>query len=241
MDFYDLSAVLDGSNCIAEVLHRVKSGKEADVYCCAAQRHLGVELLAAKVYRPLESRGFRNDSQYQQGRYIADARLRRAYHNKSRAGRSVQFLSWIENEYETLKLLHEAGARVPRPYETAGRAVVMQYIGTQEEPAIPLYRLRVSPVDARQIAQELFLQIGLWFANGRIHGDLSPYNVLCSQGLITVIDFPQAVDPSQNSDGFGLLLRDVDHIVQHFLRYEIQFDAYEIARSIWNTWSPWKI
>jgi RIO kinase 1 len=241
MDSDNLSAFLDGSNCVAEVLHRVKSGKEADVYCCAAQRHLGVELLAAKVYRPLESRGFRNDSSYQQGRYIADARLRRAYHNKSRAGRSIQFRSWIENEYETLKLLHESGARVPRPYEIAGCAVVMQYIGTQEEPAIPLYRLRVAPEEARRIAQELFLQIRLWFEHGRIHGDLSPYNVLYSQGQVTVIDFPQAVDPSNNLDGFGLLLRDVEHIARYFLGYDMRFDAYETARSIWNTTSPWRM
>lgn len=130
MDGNSSVALVDGSNCIASVLHRLKSGKEADVYCCEAQPYVGVDLLAAKVYRPLESRGFRNDIIYQQGRFIKDARLRRAYQNKSRTGRHIQHDLWVSAEYETLKLLHAAGARVPTPYETIGSTVVMEYIGT---------------------------------------------------------------------------------------------------------------
>ena len=34
---------------ITEVLHVVKSGKEATVYCCQAHRSTGVELLAQKT------------------------------------------------------------------------------------------------------------------------------------------------------------------------------------------------
>jgi catechol 2,3-dioxygenase-like lactoylglutathione lyase family enzyme len=42
---------------ILDVLRRVKGGKEANVYCCRTHPSTGVDLLAAKLYRP---RMFRN-------------------------------------------------------------------------------------------------------------------------------------------------------------------------------------
>src|SRR5438270_7415259 len=76
---------------ITEVLHVVKSGKEATVYCCQAHPSTGVELLAAKVYRPRNQRGFKNDAIYREGRVIREGHVRRAVQNKSRFGREVQF------------------------------------------------------------------------------------------------------------------------------------------------------
>ena len=43
-----------GDGFISEVLYQVRSGKEATVYCCRGGEVAGKELLAAKVYRPLE-------------------------------------------------------------------------------------------------------------------------------------------------------------------------------------------
>jgi serine/threonine-protein kinase RIO1 len=71
---------------ITGVLHVVKSGKEATVYCCQAHHSTGVELLAAKVYRSRSHRGFKNDAIYQEGRLIRDGHVRRAVQNKSRFG-----------------------------------------------------------------------------------------------------------------------------------------------------------
>ncbi|MCB0231717.1 MAG: hypothetical protein KDH90_21780, partial [Anaerolineae bacterium] len=39
-------------NVITEVVARVKGGKEANVYCCRAHPKTGMDLIAAKVYRP---------------------------------------------------------------------------------------------------------------------------------------------------------------------------------------------
>src|SRR5436305_3315565 len=88
---------------ITEVLHVVKSGKEATVYCCRAHPSTGAQFLAAKVYCPRQLRSFQNDAVYQQGRLIQasegpdgllevgsgrwDRRLQRAVKNKSRTGR----------------------------------------------------------------------------------------------------------------------------------------------------------
>lgn len=241
MDGDIVSGLLDNSDCIKSILYRLKSGKEADVYCCEAREYLGVDLLAAKVYRPLESRGFRNDSTYQQGRFIKDTRLRRAYQNKSRAGRHFQHDLWVSAEYETLKLLHTAGARVPIPYETFGSTVVMEFIGTRDQPAPALHRLNLCREEAQRISRETIEQVGLLFSYGKIHADLSPYNILYHEGAITIIDFPQAVDPEQNPAAFSLLLRDLENVSEHFKKYDVVIDAFQTARSIWNAHSLWRV
>jgi len=98
---------------ITEVLYVVKSGKEATVYCCQAHPSTGVELLAAKVYRSRNNRGFKNDSIYQEGRLIRDGHVRRAVQNKSRFGREAQFGMWIDYEFAALNALYRVGADIP--------------------------------------------------------------------------------------------------------------------------------
>jgi len=234
MEAEKVSPSIENSNCIARVLCRVSSGKEADVYCCQACDHLGVELVAAKVFRPLETRGFRNDAVYRQGRVIRDERLRRACRNKSRTGRSVQFNMWVSSEYETLQLLHAEGARVPAPCESVGDTIVMEYIGSRDRPAPTLNRVRLSDRDAARVCREILEQVSLWLSCGRVHADLSPYNILYLDGMITVIDFPQAVDPRRNPAAFSLLLRDVERIAGYFGRLNARFDAPDTARRIWS-------
>src|SRR6266567_5169157 len=110
---------------ITELLYTVKSGKEATVYCCQAHPSTGVELLAAKVYRSRNNRGFKNDSIYQEGRTIRDGHVRRAVQNKSRFGREVQFGMWIDYEFAALNALYKVGADVPRPLARSGSAILM--------------------------------------------------------------------------------------------------------------------
>src|SRR5205085_2875909 len=114
---------------ITKVLYAVKSGKEATVYCCEAHPSTGVELLAAKVYRSRNTRGFKNDAIYQEGRVILDRHARRAVQNKSRFGREVQFAMWVNYEFEALKALHEARADIPRPLARNESAILMEYLG----------------------------------------------------------------------------------------------------------------
>src|SRR5258708_20396017 len=114
---------------ITEVLYTVKSGKEATVYCCQAHPSTGVELLAAKVYRPRNNRGSKNDAFYQEARVILEGHVRRAVQNKSRFGREVQLAMWVNYEFEALKALYRPGATIPRPSARAERPTRMQYHG----------------------------------------------------------------------------------------------------------------
>ena len=76
--------------------------------------------------------------------------------------------------------------------------------------------------------------IELALLHGRIHGDLSAYNVLYWQGAVTLIDFAQAVDPYHNSDVFSLFTRDVERTCQYFERYGVNNDARALAHTIWT-------
>src|SRR5688572_3366507 len=146
-------------NLITEVIQILKSGKEATVCCCRAHANLGGGLLAAKIYRPLEHRSFKNDQMYRHGKgfhYGKDergGRYARALANKSDFGREVQLGSWSSFEWENIKHLFDIGADVPRPIAQShsGSAILMQYIGDHSSPAPQLRTLRLTPQQANHV------------------------------------------------------------------------------------------
>lgn len=229
---------------IVDVLHAVKSGKEASVYCCAAHPATGVDLLAAKVYRPRMFRSLSNDAIYRESRTQRDmdGRIERGSRGGRAAGnaratergRAAAVRAWIDFEWATQRRLHAAGADVPRPYSQLGNAMLMEYVGDAEEPAPQLRQVELAPEEARPLFERLLRNVELFLQCGRIHGDLSAYNVLYWQGQITVIDFAQAVDPRHNPDIFPLLARDVARICDYFAPYGIAADPAAIAIDLWT-------
>ena len=212
----------------------VKSGKEATVYRCQAHPRTGYEWLAAKVYRPRESRSFKRDNAYQQGRTTLVSRVDRAIAKRTKFGQEVQFQHWIGVEHGTLCLLHGAGADVPRSLACAGSAILMEYLGDADGPAPHLHSIEFDPEQARYHFQRLLRNITLWLYHDRIHGDLSGYNVLYWNDRATVIDFPQAIDPQANEAALELLERDIANIYAVFAGYEVVADPSRIARSLWE-------
>lgn len=242
---------------ISGVAREVKSGKEATVYCCQGADGDQTPLLAAKIYRDREDRTFRNDAVYQEGRYIADRRIRKAVAHRSAAGRASQFVGWIEHEFTTLTLLHAAGADVPRPVACAAsgtlleyvqapeptrrrspgapaNAILMGYLGDADLPAPHLQRAPVEREEAQPLFRCVLRNIALFLACHRVHGDLSAFNILYWQGRITIIDFPQAVDPRVNGNARALLARDVEHVCAYFRRHGVVADARRIADDLWR-------
>jgi len=218
---------------ITEVMSNVKSGKEATVYCCRACPSTGFDLLAAKVYRPLESRSFRRDAVYHEGRVITDARARRAFKKKTRFGRGVQFGLWMLNEFEALKVLHAAGADVPQPVAQAGAAILMEYVGDDKSPAPLLKHVSLSSREARRLFDILMCNVELFLTYDRVHGDLSSFNVMYWKGRAVIIDFPQCVDSRSNPSAFRLLMRDIESICRHFRRHGIEADAHTLSSHLW--------
>ena len=220
---------------IGDVLYELKSGKEATAWCCSGGPLSGVDLIAAKVYRPIESRGFRNDAVYQAGRTEAWSRRERlAFESKSRVGLQMRFSTWIEHEYRTLEALHGAGTRVPRPITKTTDVILMEFIGDDDGPAPLLHTVRLDPDDARRHFDTLMADIATWLRLERVHGDLSAYNILLWQDEIVTIDFPQAVHPRSNPNAYQLLERDIANIGKYFSRYGIRADPGAIAADLWT-------
>ncbi|HEV2654056.1 MAG TPA: RIO1 family regulatory kinase/ATPase, partial [Ktedonobacteraceae bacterium] len=216
---------------------------EATVYCCAAHPSTGVQYLAAKIYRPRMFRSLRNDAIYRFSRVQRDEQGQAEHGNsrrgsaatrKTEKGRAAQVSSWIEYEYQTQRLLSAHGADVPRPFAQIGNAVLMEYIGAAGDPAPRLSDVLLEQEEVQPLFECILHNIELALVYGRIHGDLSAYNVLYWQGNVTVIDFAQAVDPYHNSDVFSLLARDVERVCQYFAGYGESYDARALARQIWS-------
>jgi RIO kinase 1 len=230
-------------NLITDIVQEVSSGKEATVFCCEAHPNTGQEFLAAKIYRPRMFRALRNDAVYRYSRVQRDeqgqvehgnSRRGSAATRKTERGRAAQVASWIEYEYQTQRIMYEHGADVPRPFAHIGNTILMEYIGAKEQSAPRLSDIVLEAEEAKPLFDCILRNIELALIHGRIHGDLSAYNVLYWQGAVTVIDFAQAVDPYHNSDVFSLFARDIERMCQYFARFGVKGDAHELARKLWT-------
>ncbi len=232
-DLADLDAFV-ASATITEILGVVKSGKEATVYCVRGGDVFGGRLIAAKVYRSRKVRQFANASVYNAGRLRQrHRREERAMETRTRFGQELAFGKWVADEYETLRLLHGAGVCVPEPLSMTERIILMEYIGDEEDPAPNLTNIDLDAGEGQQLFDVLMRNIELMLSCDRVHGDLSPYNVLYHNGTVRIIDVPQAVDARFNPNALGLLERDVENISRHFARFGVQTDARRIVRGLW--------
>jgi RIO kinase 1 len=228
-----------------DVLRLVKGGKEASVYQCIANPAMSGRqrlLLAAKVYRPRQFRQLRNDHLYREGRQnldseghtIVDGGMLHAMHKRTEYGKQLLHTSWIEHEYQTLQILHAAGADVPAPYASGGNAILMAYIGGEDLPAPPLSDLSLTPQEARPLFERLLYNIEIMLANGRVHADLSAYNILYWEGQITLIDFPQAISPRENRNAYAIFERDLRRVCEYFERQGVPSRPRELAARMWT-------
>lgn len=227
---------------IVDVLHTVKGGKEATVYCCRAHPSMGVDLIAAKVYRPRQFRRIRNDALYRQGRETVDqtgkeVRKRRdklAMAKKTEFGHELLHATWLQNEYAVLRTLHQAGVSVPRPLAASENAILMEYVGAEKAPAPTLHHTRLAAAEAGPLFERLIHDVEVMLAHDVVHGDLSAYNVLYWRGEYRIIDLPQAVDPRKNPHAFTLLHRDLQRLCEYFARYGVAANAYRLADRFWS-------
>lgn len=222
---------------ITGVVRIVRTGKEASVHLCRANPSTtGERLLALKVYHPLDRRDFRDESLYRDGEWIKERRIRVALQKKTRYGREVQGAIWVNREWETLRVLAEAGAPVPRPVAATEDAILMTYVGDMLLAAPQLRAYRPDRDEAEDLFGQVLRAIELLLYRNVIHGDLSAYNVLVWEGRITLIDLPQAVDPRKNRHALRLLERDVVRICDHFARFGVRSSPERIAADLWTGW-----
>jgi RIO kinase 1 len=219
---------------ITELLGELKSGKEATVYLARGPQGL----VAAKLYRDAAVRSFKNDQLYRDGRFIGDARIKKAIEQRSKTGMSAQQALWIMHEYLQLWALHDAGIPAPKPLvgpgaddcAKAGRVVLMEFIGDDEGAAPRLSDVRLSPPEAENAFKQSVTLLTQLLELGKIHGDFSAYNLLWWQGRVIVIDVPQTVEVAENPNAAALLERDVVSLCRSLK--SVQADPREVLARV---------
>ena len=229
---------------ITDVTAQIKGGKEASVYRCTGYESLGVDLLAAKVYRPRMFRQLRNDRMYRQGRSVlmgdgtklneSDFREMRAIVKGTTFGKKVTHTSWLMHEYQTLQKLYEAGAAVPRPWALGDNTILMGYVGDEYMAAPTLNTVKLEPEEVEPLFEDVMRNVHLLLKHGLVHGDLSAYNLLYWEGEIVMIDFPQVADVRSNPDARFILERDIVRVCEYFAEQGLPRDAASISEELWQ-------
>jgi len=222
---------------ITDVVSRVKSGKEATVYCCRAHPSTGRKLVAAKVYAIGIGAHYRMSKLYADGRfrvYKPDSRQERAIKSGKQHGKEMVFEDWVGQEYANLRVLHRAGADVPEPIHQCGSGILMDYIGDASRPAPMLVGATLSAAEAQRLFDQAMRNIRVFLAKDRVHGDLSPHNMLLWEDRLVIIDLPQVVHARWNDEAFNVLKRDIENILQFFSRRGVKASAAELAIDLWT-------
>ena len=204
---------------IIDAVHaRLMSGKEATVYIVEREGHLG----AAKVYKARDERTFKKTASYTEGRnQTRNSRDRRAMQNKSSYGRGLIEEGWQDMEFRALRAAFDAGVRVPEPYFLYENVLFMELVvDGRGAPASRLADFTFTADEAQRLHLEVFLQVKTLLGTGRIHGDLSAYNVLMAAKGPTIIDMPQVVDVAGNNNARQILRRDLRNLTEHLARFD---------------------
>ena len=218
------------SGLVDEVIGRLMSGKEADVFVVRS----GSEIRCAKVYKEASKRNFKQAVLYQEGRKVRNSRRARAMEKGSKFGRKQQEETWQTAEVDALFRLAAAGVRVPQPYDCLDGVLLMELITDAEGEVAP--RLGDVTMSAEQaiadhaiviqfIVQMLFV--------GLIHGDLSEFNVLVDEQGPVIIDLPQAIDAAGNNNAESMLTRDVNNMRRYYGQFAPELLDSRYAKEIW--------
>ncbi|MFI5315892.1 MAG: RIO1 family regulatory kinase/ATPase [Myxococcota bacterium] len=228
----EVLAQFGGQGLVTDVLGVVGDGKEATVYLCAAHESVGVEWLAAKVYRAAKFRAFRGGRSYAGERTALSSRAKRAMRTKTDTGKRIAHHEWVAWEWETLCRLHDAGADVPEPLASSDDAILMEFVGDGEGAAPQLRFVDLEPDAARAALERLLHNVEILLDSHLVHGDLSAYNVLWWQEKPWIIDVPQSLNLHTHQGGFEFLRRDIANLERYFARYGLS--ARDFADRAWR-------
>ena len=216
------------------VIRQLQSGKEAEVYVVAC----GEEIRCAKVYKSSEHRSFKQVAEYREGRKSRGSRNTRATAKRGRHGRKLKEEEWKTAEIDALCVLAAAGVRVPKPHGVHDGVLLMELVQDEDgNPAPRLNEVEITAQQARDWHAFLIAEIVRMLCAGRIHGDLSEFNVLVDPAGPVIIDLPQAIDASSNNNAFRMLDRDVNNMRWTFSRAAPELLDTQYAREMWDLYT----
>jgi len=223
---------------VDDVLQRLKSGKEADVYTVMC----GDKIQCAKVYKEASQRSFKQAVHYQEGRKVRNTRNSRAMQKGSKFGRKQQEETWQMAEVDALFRLANAGVRVPQPYMCIDGVLLMELVTDAEGMVAPrLSDVTLTEESAVADFHTMIRNIVRMLCVGIVHGDLSEFNVLLDAQGPVIIDLPQAVDAAANNHAESMFERDVGNITAYYGQFAPQLLQTRYAKEIWALYDDGKL
>jgi len=215
---------------IDEVISRLMSGKEADVFIVRC----GDNIRCAKVYKDAVKRSFKKAAQYQEGRKVRSGRQARAIGKRSNYGRQQQEEIWQNAEIDALSRLASAGVRVPQTFGCVDGVLLMELITDESGDVAPrLGDVVMSQEQAIEDHTVMMHYIMLMLCAGIVHGDLSEFNVLVDDYGPVVIDLPQAVNAAANNNAKKMFARDVNNMRRYYGEFAPALLRTQYANEMW--------
>ncbi len=223
---------------IDNIIRRLKSGKEADVFIVRC----GQEIRCAKVYKEAKKRTFKHAVHYQEGRKTRNSRNARAISKNSKFGRQQQDIIWQQTEIETLCLLTKLGVRVPQPDIYINGVLIMELITDKEGQAAPrLSDISLTPEQARKDYALIINYAVRMLCAGLVHGDLSAFNVLMNQYGPVIIDLPQVINASANKNAKNIFERDINNMSLYYSQYAPDISNNQYSKEIWELYQQGRL
>lgn len=215
---------------IDEVISRLMSGKEADVYVVRS----GSNIRCAKVYKESMKRSFKKAVNYQEGRKVRNSRRARAMEKGSKYGRKQQEETWQNAEVDALRRVANAGVRVPETFGCLDGVLLMELVTDDQGDVAPrLADVVMPPEQAVEDHAMVMEYVKRMLCAGLIHGDLSEFNILVDEYGPVIIDLPQAVDAAANNHAQAMLQRDVDNMANYYGLFAPELKETRYAQEMW--------
>ncbi len=194
--------------------HPISTGKESKVF--KAYTSDG-ERVVLKIMR-INTATFKEYRKYIEGDY--------RFKNYGK-GRKLVF-TWTKKEFSNLKKSYEGGINVPKPITFSKNVLVMEFLNYDDEPAPMLKNVELDNEDAEILFDTIIDMYKKMVSEVKlVHGDLSEYNILISEGYPYFIDISQGV-PISHPKALEFLRRDLKNIIKYFKNYNLDIDEDEI-------------
>lgn len=129
-----------------------------------------------------------------------------------------------EREFEALKHLHQS-VNVPLPIDNNRHVIVMSFI-----PGVNLNRCTLEA--PKEVFDEVIRNIRAAYQCGVIHADMSEFNIMVSDGEVTLIDWPQWIEP-EHPNAIPILENDLGNLITYFKRkYNLSYALEEIVQCV---------